>query len=170
MSRDPKDLNGRNDFEQKFLRIIDEFGWFVMGVVLCAGDEGDTWSYSTGLFYHYQHPEIIIFNESNDLRLSMINAIGERARKGEKFEPGKGYSDIIGGGFAVQFQPVDVSHYADWVNSAIWFYDSDPASFPLLQCFYPDMNGKFPWEPDCESWAVESQPLLYKPKEESKVN
>lgn len=99
----------------------------------------------------------------------MINSIGERARAGEKFEPGRGYADIIGD-FDIQFQPVDISHYGDWVNSAIWFYDSDPASFPLLQCFYPDMNVKSPWEPDCEPWAVESQPLLYKPKKENKVN
>jgi hypothetical protein len=169
MPRDPKDLNDRNDFERKFLRIIDEFGWFVLSVVPRAADEGDAWSYSTGLFYHYQHPEIIIFNENSELRHSMINAIGERARKGEKFEPGRGYADIIGD-FEVQFLPVHISQYANWVNSAIWFYDSDPASFPLLQCFYPDMNGKFPWEPDCETWAVESQPLLYKPKEENKVN
>ena len=89
--------------------------------------------------------------------------------QGERFEPGRGYADIIET-FDVQFQPVDVSHYKEWVGWAIWFYDSDPASFPLLQCFYPDMNGKFPWEPDCESWAVKSQPLLYKPKGIDKAN
>jgi hypothetical protein len=164
MPRDPKDLNDRNDFERKFLRIIDEFGWFVLSVVPRAADEGDAWSYSTGLFYHYQHPEIIIFNENSELRHSMINAIGERAREGEKFEPGRSFADIIGGGFYVQFQPVHISHYADWVNSAIWFYDSDPTSFPLLQCFYPDMNGKFPWDAGCEQWAIDAQPLLFNPK------
>jgi hypothetical protein len=169
MPKDPRNRDGRNDFEQKFLRIIDECGWFVMNVAPRVDEEGDLWSYSTGLFFHYQHPEIIIFNESNDLRHSMINSIGERVRKGEKFEPGHGYADIIDN-FDVQFQPVDVSHYADWVNSAIWFYDSDPPSFPLLQCFYPDMNGKFPWEHDCQTWCVDSQPLLFKPKEENKVN
>jgi len=169
MPKDLKNLDGRDDFEQKFLRIIDEFGWFVMNVAPRIDDEGDLWSYSTGLYYHYQHPEIIIFNESNDIRHSMINSIGERARQGERFEPGRGYADIIET-FDVQFQPVDVSHYKEWVGWAIWFYDSDPASFPLLQCFYPDMNGKFPWEPDCESWAVKSQPLLYKPKGIDKAN
>jgi hypothetical protein len=38
MPRDPKDLNDRNDFERKFLRIIDEFGWFVLSVVPRAAD------------------------------------------------------------------------------------------------------------------------------------
>jgi hypothetical protein len=164
MPRNPKQRGDVNDYERKFLRIIDEFGWHVTSVAPLVGEEGDLWSYSTGLFYHYQHPEIIIFNESYDLRHSMINAIGERARHGEKFQPGRSYADIIGGGYYVQFRPVDVSHYRDWVNSSIWFYDGDPSSFPLLQCFYPDMNDKFPWEDGCEQWAVDQQPRLFKPK------
>lgn len=164
MPRDPKQRDQVNDYEKKFLRIIDEFGWHVTSVVPLAGDEGDQWSYSTGLFYHFQHPEIIILNETSDLRHSMINAIGKRVRQGEKFEPERSYADILADGYYVQFRPVDVSHYKDWVNSSIWFYDSEPSSFPLLQCFYPDMNGKFPWEPGCEQWAVKAQPLLFTPK------
>ena len=164
MPRDPKQRDDVNEYERKFLRIIDEFGWHVTNVAPLAGEEGNLWSYSTGLFYHFHHPEILIFNESTDLRWSMINSIGERVRQGEKFEPGRGYADIIGSGHYVQFRPVDVSHYKDWVNSAIWFYDNHPASFPLLQCFYPDMNGKFPWEPGCEQWAIDAQPQFFKPK------
>lgn len=164
MPRDPKHCDNVNEYEKKFLRIIVEFGWHVTNVAPLAGQEGDLWSYSTGLFYHFQHPEVLIFNEPTDLRWSMINSIGERVRQGEKFEPGRGYADIVGGGHYVQFRPVDVSHYKDWVNSAIWFYDNDSVSFPLLQCFYPDMNGKFPWEPGCEQWAIDQQPQLWKPK------
>jgi hypothetical protein len=93
----------------------------------------------------------------------MINAIGDRVKAGEKFEPGKGYWDIIRN-YDVQFRPVHSSHYWDWVNFACWFYDNDETSFPVLQCFYPDMTGKFPWEPGCEQWAVDAQPLLDKPK------
>jgi len=135
-----------------------------MSVAPRVGEEGDLWSYSTGLYYHFKHPEIIVLNEPVDLRLSMINAIGERAKQGEKFEPGKGYSDIIGN-FDVWFRPVHPSHYWDWVNFACWFYDNDENSFPLLQCVYPDMTGKFPWEPGCEQWAIDSQLQLDKPQQ-----
>jgi len=167
MPRDPKRPDGFNDYEQKLLRTIDEFAWQVTSVIPRKGDEGHAWSYSTGIFYHYRHPEIIVFNEASDLRHSMINAIGKRVRQGEKFEPGRVYAEIIDG-YDVQFRPVDVTHYQDWVNSSIWFYDWDPASFPMLQCFYPDMNGKFPWDAGCEQWAIDAQPLLYEPKETGK--
>jgi hypothetical protein len=35
----------------------------------------------------------------------------------------------------------------------------------MLQCFWPDKSGKFPWEPECAQWAIDAQPLLYKSKE-----
>jgi hypothetical protein len=166
MPLDPKKLEGLAEGDQKFLRIIDEFGWHVMSVAPRVGDEGDLWSYSTGLYYHYKHPEIIVFNQSIDLQHSMINSIGDRVKAGERFEPGKGYSEIIGN-FDVQFRPVHSTHYWDWVNFACWFYDNDPTSFPLLQCFWPDMAGRFPWQPGCEQWAIDNQALLDKPKLET---
>ena len=131
MPLDPTKLEGHTEFDQKFLKIIDEHGWHVMNIAPRVEDEsgGDLWSYSTGLYYHYQHPEIIIFNERANLRHSMINAIGSRVKAGEKFESGKGYSGIIGN-FDVQFRPMHPSHYWDWLNFACWFYDNDPKTFP----------------------------------------
>jgi len=163
MPIDPTKLEGHIEFDQKFLKVIDEYGWHVMGVVPSEGDEGNSWSYSTGLYYHYKHPEIVIFNEPNELRLSMINAIGDRVKAGAKFEPGHLYADIIGK-YYVQFRPMHPSHYRDWLNCANWFYDDDVSSFPVLQCFYPDMKGKFPWESGCEKWAIKQQPMHDKPK------
>jgi hypothetical protein len=166
MPLDPKKRDGLEKIDQDFLSNIDKYGWHVMSVAPRVEEEGELWSYSTGLYYHYKHPEIIVFNEPTDLRLSMINAIGDRVKAGDKFEPGKGYSDIISN-YAVQFRLVHSSRYWDWVNFACWFYDNDETSFPLLQCFYPDMAGKFPWEPGCEQWAIDQQPQLDTPKEET---
>jgi hypothetical protein len=129
MPLDPKKLEDHNDFDQKFLRIIDEFGWHVMSVAPRVNEEGELWSYSTGLFYHYKHPEIVVFNEPTDLRRSMINAIGDRVKAGEKFEPGHIYADIIAK-YYVQFRPMHPSHYRDWLNFACWFYDNDPKGSP----------------------------------------
>ena len=163
MPLDPKKRDGLKPIDQDFLKNIHEFGWHVMGVVPREGDEGHAWSYSTGLFFHYKHPEIVVFNEAADLRLSMINAIGERVKAGEAFVPGTRYPDIIGN-FDVQFLPMHPSHYWDWLNFACWFYDNNENSFPVLQCIYPDMQGKFPWETGCETWAVEQQPFYDRPR------
>jgi len=163
MPLDPKKRKGLKKGDQQFLHNIDQYGWAITSVAPLLGEEGELWSYSTGLFYHYQHPEIVIFNEPTDLRTTMINAIGNRVKGGEKFEAGTGYSDVIGN-FDVQFRPMHSSHYWDWLNFACWFYDNDEDSFPVLQCFYPDMQGNFPWEPGCEQWAIDAQPLHDQPK------
>jgi hypothetical protein len=60
---------------------------------------------------------------------------------------------------------VDLTHYKEDVGWAIWFYDYEPTSFPLLQCFWPDMTGKSPWEAGCKQWAIDQQPQLDKHKE-----
>jgi hypothetical protein len=166
---DPKKRDGLRKIDQDFLRNIDEYGWHVMSVFPREDDKDKaSWSYSTGFYYHYKHPEIIVLNEPTKLRFSMIKAIGDRVKAGEKFEPGPSYADIVDK-YYVQFRPVHSSHYSGLVNFARWFYDDDETSFPLLQCFYPDMAGKFPWEPGCEQWAIDQQPLLDRPKPESLV-
>ncbi len=161
MPRDPKQRDGLPEGDRKFLQIIDEYGWHVTKVGLTKGDEGPAWAYSTGLYYKFGHPEIIVFGQKFDLMHSMINTIGERVRGGEKFEPNRGYAEIIGN-FDCQFRPVETGHYKEYVGYSLWFYDHDPAAFPMLQCFWPDMEGRFPWDRGCTTWTINAQPLLYK--------
>jgi hypothetical protein len=162
MPLNPASRDGLPEEDQKFLQIIEEHGWHVTMVGLTEGDEGPAWAYSTGLYYRFQHPEIIVFGQKLELMQHMINAVGGRVRAGEKFEPDRGYADIIGN-FDCRFFPVDRNYYRDYVGWSLWFYDRDPMSFPMLQCFWPDMEGKFPWEPGCAQWAIDAQPLLYTP-------
>ena len=161
MPLDPSKREGLQKIDQDFLRNIEEYKWHVMSVAPRVEEEGDIWSYSTGLFYHFKHPEIIVVGERIELMYRMINAIGDRVQAGEKFRPEEGYADIIAD-YDCQFRTVHVSQYWSYVNFACWFYDNDETSFPLLQCFFPDMQGRFPWEEGCEEWAIEAQPLLYK--------
>lgn len=92
----------------------------------------------------------------------MINAIGDRVKAGEKFGPSKGYSDIIGN-FDVQFRPMHPSHYWDWLNCACWFYDNEK-QLPRAAMFYPDMQGKFPWEPGANNGPSTSNPSTISPR------
>src|ERR1043165_1000998 len=60
MPRDPKKFEGYTNFNQDFLKAIDQYGWYVMNEVPSAGEEGNAWAYSIGMFYHYKHPEIVV--------------------------------------------------------------------------------------------------------------
>ncbi|MCU1270527.1 MAG: hypothetical protein JWN74_1821 [Acidobacteriaceae bacterium] len=144
--------------DQKFLASIETFGWNVTNVFNKEGDTGPEWSYSTGLFHSYAHPEIIIFGlELRNMR-KIVNNVGSAVKNGSRFKPGSEYFDIFTK-YGCQFRDVSVDHYRAYLGWAIWFYERD--SFPVLQCFWPDREGRYPWDPACSAAVVAQQPLLF---------
>jgi hypothetical protein len=150
MVRDPNHPDDFHSADQKFLAQIETQGWNVTNVFRREGEAGPEWSFSTGLFHSYQHPEIVIFGPELDNMQKIVNTIGSEIKGGAKF-------DRCG----CQFRSVDPSRYANYLGWAMWFYNGDP--FPVLQCFWPDREGHYPWDPVCSPGVVELQPLLLKP-------
>jgi hypothetical protein len=160
MTLDPSKRDGLSPVDTKFLQIIEEFGWHVMTVAPRVGEDGDVWAYSTGLYYSYDHPEIILFNLEADALTRIINTIGRCVKTGKKFEPGPAYADIFDN-YPCSFRAVDSSQYKAYLGFSLWFYES--SAFPILQCFWPDKAHRFPWEDVCADRVREAQPLLYVP-------
>jgi hypothetical protein len=156
---DPKKREGVSKGDARFLEIIDRFGWHVMSVAPLVGEEGHCFSYSTGLFMRFQHPEIILCGLDPETSRLIINGIGGQVKAGKKFEKEKSYSGIFGKGMKCQFRPVLFSNYGEYVCWASWFYEY--SEFPVLQCFWPDKKGHFPWDDKCHPDVVSSQPKLF---------
>src|SRR4029077_10519779 len=157
MVRDPKHPDNSHPPDQKFLAQIETHGWSVTDVFRREGETGPEWAFSTGLFHSYQHPEIVIFGLELDNMQKIVNNIGSEIKNGAKYESGNEYHDIFAR-CACQFRPVDSAHYRDYLGAAIWFYNGEP--FPVLQCFWPDHKGHYPWDPECSPGLVSLQPLL----------
>jgi hypothetical protein len=157
---DPSKTDGLSTSDVKFLNIVKDFGWHVMKVAPRVGDEGHLWAYSTGLYYSYGHPEILMLNLQLDSMHEIINLIGASVKKGKTFEPGKPYADILER-FIVPSSLFCQPIMKKYVGFSRWFYEGD--SFPILQRFWPDTSNRFPWQPDCDADVRESQPLLYLP-------
>jgi hypothetical protein len=157
---DPSKTDGLSTSDVKFLNIVKDFGWHVMKVAPRVGDEGHLWAYSTGLYYSYGHPEILMLNLQLDSMHEIINLIGASVKKGKTFEPGKPCADILER-FIVPSSLFCQPIMKKYVWFSRWFYEGD--SFPILQCFWPDTSNRFPWQPDCDADVRESQPLLYLP-------
>jgi hypothetical protein len=158
-----RDVRLREKFpapDQKFLAAIETYGWHVTNVFNREGDSGPEWSYSTGLFHSCAHPEVVIFGlELNNMQ-KIINRIGDLVKNGSKFEPGNEYFEILAG-YGCRFRELSVVHYRSYLGWSIWFYERDP--FPVLQCFWPDKEGRYPWQPECSPAVVARQPLLFSP-------
>ena len=158
--RDPNHPDNSHPADQKVLSQIEEFGWNVTNVFHREGEPGPEWSFSTGLFHTFKHPEIVIFGLELDNMQGIINNIGLAVKTGSKFEPGTEYQEILAK-CGCQFRAVDRTNFKAYLGWAIWYYNGDP--FPVLQCYWPDRAGFYPWDPECDAGVVSLQPLLFNP-------
>ena len=158
MTLDPSKRDGLPPGDAEFLKIIDDYGWHVMTVAPRVGEEGHLWAYSTGLYYTYGHPEVIVFNLDLQSLQRVVNTIGDRVKAGEKFEISKGYGEILEDR-ECQFRFVHESQYEEFIGFSLWFYEG--LDFPVLQVFWPDEDNFYPWTEGGDGWIRETQPLLY---------
>jgi hypothetical protein len=126
------------DRDRKLLADIEEIGWHV--ILIPEGDDGPPFAYTIGLFRTFEHPEIIIFGLDLDLMHQMINLIGEEIRQGRRFSDGESASGILEG-YDVRFL-----HVGD--------------AFAILQCLWPDRQGRFPTDAGYAEPLRARQPLL----------
>jgi hypothetical protein len=149
-----------DDRERKVVSDIEEFGWHV--ALIMEDDDGPSFAYSIGLFQNFGHPEMIIIGLDVDVLHGMINIIGAEVRQGRRYADGDSASGVLEG-FVVRFQVVARGHYHEHLGYARWFYKGD--DFPVLQCLWPDRQGRFPADPGFPDSLRPRQPSLAPPIE-----
>ena len=87
--------------------------------------------------------------------------IGQEVKAGRRYGPGQGYADILQDPYKCVFREVNRCYYRDYVGYALWFYEDDP--FPLMQCFWPDKDGRYPCDDGSNDYIRSAQPLLFIP-------
>jgi hypothetical protein len=156
MARDrpePQDETDRTIFGH-----LDRVGWAV--ICIPDDDEGPGFAYSLGLYETHGHPEVILIGMKTQTMYDLVNWIGKRVALGHRFEPGMPVEEVINK-FAVWFLPVAGQHYREYLGYANWYYGS--TTYPALQCVWPDMEGRLPWDEGVHPGIHEKQPLLGHP-------
>ena len=157
MTRSLEEANDLSALDAKVLREIHTDGWQITGVLAREQEPGPDFAYSIGFFHTMEHPEIILFGLSVETCMKAVNLIGLDVQNGVHFETNRVYEGILKTPHLCCFKEVDPKFYREHVGYALWFYESDP--FPMLQCFWSDENGRFPWNEDCSPYAREAQPM-----------
>jgi len=134
---------------------IDTLGWSV--IMVPEDNDGPAFAYTVGLYHTFNHPEILMAGLEIEFMNTLLNDLGQDVSNGISYEAGKQYSGVIET-FFCSFQTIDEKFYQDYLGTALSFYKD--LSFPALQCVYPDMSGRYLWEPDVNPALVEMQPLL----------
>lgn len=152
-------------FARRDAQIVDNvraYGWHVMGVG--GGDGPADWAYSIGMGHSLGRPDLCIFGLPLDIMMPIINDAGAVARDERPLAPGEHRDEILNG-YDVFIGAVHPTWYRAFFGAGLDFYNHQPA--PMLQMFWPDRDGRFPWDQGVGEYCGDSQPLLWVPRNDS---
>jgi hypothetical protein len=148
----------RQDRAEDFIAgAVQQFGWAVQ-LIPAGGEAEPAFAYTVGLFASFGHPELIVFGLRHEVMHAMLNACGERVRRGTKLAPGVLLDDILEQHPVRLRAVVERRSYEQHVGYAMWF--NDGGDFPLLQVTWPDKRGCFPGDDGLDPGLRQLQPLL----------
>lgn len=151
----------KDEAERKTLSDIKNHGLHIVHVF--EDEENPRFSYTIGLHENYLHPEIIIIGLKHELSHILLNNMAYDIKNGKNFTVGEFHEGVIDD-FLCYFGEVPKSEYKELVGWAIWFYDG--YDFPLVQCVYPTVGGKFVWDKDFPEDVRFSCKILVEPLKE----
>jgi hypothetical protein len=143
--------------EQQILADVDTEGLHIE-IVKPEKKGSPAWAYSVGLQKTMKQPDIIIFGLRPVTMQQLIGNAAERMREGVAYGDGLEDDELLQG-YTCVFKSVREIWYDVTVKHARWFYGG--SNFPLLQLYWPDRNGKFPWDPECQPEVTALQPRLH---------
>ena len=136
---------------------IERDGWHL---VLEAGENSPGVLYSVGLWKTYQHPEVFVSATGTDPR-GLANSVSRLIRQIAEGQTLKEESELPNafGSLPGAVRPVQSMWVPTFLKLASEFYGS--SEFPVLQVFWPDAEGVFPWQRGFDPRLFPRQPLLF---------
>jgi len=125
-------------------------------------------AYSVGCYLNLIHPEFLIMGVSSEASFQLLNLLFAQVEAGEHFFEDHPLTYDFGNGetkLVTKFVPQE--RYENNLTYACWFYRSllwnlPPIAthkFPVLQLFWPDSAGYYPWHPACDPQVRKVQML-----------
>jgi len=145
---------------------VDRYGWHVAMIV---GDHrAPPWAFTIGLRERFEHAEVIAFGLPPEDLQSLLNRVGQRVSQGQRHLGGARVEGILAD-LPCAFESVHPRWTSVFADNIGWFYQQSfeatgrpvPADADrLVQCFWPDPEGRFPWDPEFDPELRPLQPLL----------
>lgn len=143
---------------------VGRHGWHVIWIP--AGDSIPGSAFTVGLTHSFGVPELAAFGLSDEVGYTTLNMMGELVREGDRLRSGSRIGHVLEG-FDLELRAGDPAWSDALFGSAQWFYQRDDPAF--VQCVWPDMSGRFPWEAGFDDRLRRFQPALWMPPAESPV-
>lgn len=146
-----------DDSDRKLLFDVETYGWHM--VVIEQDDEGPEYIFTVGLYYSFEHPEVVIMGLPRNVMCQLLQDMVKRIQEGKRYSESNLDNELAS--FPIAFRDIDISRYQADLGYATWFYKNLPTPFPALQFVWPDKCGKFPWEDEYDKHFLTLQHPLY---------
>jgi len=160
-----------NDWDMTLYRDIVRQGCTILQITSDEGkpDINSEFVYSVGFYLNLKHPEFLIMGILGDSVGNFMKSLFHYVESGKTISEGHTVRHDFGTDEKKMIAKwVSRERYFDYLGWGCWFYRSllwkvrpiAEHKFPVLQLFWPDKNGFYPWEPDCNPVAKRVQTLV----------
>jgi len=142
--------------ERKLIDDVEKYGCHVIQI----REEGGfpAWSYTVGLKEVLGCPELIVIGLKPDVAHSLLNECASRLQQGIRWQGGERADGLLSN-VQCEFRAIEKRWIRHTMGYAVWFYRGD--EFDVLQCVYPDLENRFPWDESFDEMWRKRQPLLF---------
>ena len=144
-----------NKGDDRIRDLVAEHGWAVVAVP--EDDEGPGFAYSVGLAERFDHPEVAISGMPTDLMHRLVNDAADLVASGTTLAGGA-RTDALLVGYDCVVRPVAAANFGEYLGAAERYYGR--RSFEAVQVFWPDRDGRCPWE---AGYASDEQARMDRP-------
>ncbi len=141
--------------ERDFVGKVRTHDWACTAVA--ADEVRPAFSYSTGLWVRFRHPEVIVFGLGSDTARRILRNVHGCLTSGVEI-PVLTPNTLLLEGYPTCAVPVGTRNYPAYLGWNRWFYGGDV--FPCLQIVWPDRAGLFPWDTGSDADYRRDQPDL----------
>jgi hypothetical protein len=150
---------GENSVEDEIAQIVREHGWYAASIY----DHQPPFLYTIGLMQTWGHPEFIVFGlEAGNAHILLSQLVRDIEAGGSYAEPATHTVSVGGGERRVGFRRVHPTQHPLYLGFAMGYcrHIGRIGELEAVQAFWPDHNGKFPFEVGCDLEVHRLQPRL----------
>jgi hypothetical protein len=145
--------------DDEIAEVVREHGWYAANI----SDHRPPFLYTIGLMETCRHPEFIIFGLEADNAYALFSGLIHDIRAGRSYaEPGVYTVNLGEDEHRVGFRRVHPTQHPLYLGFAMGFLTNIGriGELQAMQAFWPDRQGKFPFEVGCDLGVYQLQPRL----------
>jgi Domain of unknown function (DUF4262) len=143
-------------------RSVVEHGWHAIAI----DDREPPFLYTCGLITQFQQPELVILGLTRKMAYSVVASIVEVIRNGTRLDAG---SRVDLDGLVIAIGPFHPSQHELYLGYAMAHARRHATRLRALQVFWPDNDGRFPFDLTCDAEVRALQPRLELPASRSEL-